>query len=772
MNKIAEAKARLPLPELMSRLGLGDHAKKSALCPFHDDHHNSFSAWQNGEGWAWKCHAGCGAGDEINFIESHEALSRKEAVKRFLEMAGVNGATPKSTSTLDWPKCGGAFTDQHIQALARWRGYTTEFVRWLKENGLIGIYDGRVATPVVQSGSIIGAHYRLKDGTWRYFPLGIKAQPLVFGELVSAEPIHCFESTWDGLDYMDKSGERDGVIIARGAGNARLAAALIPQGAMAYVWAQNDKPGADFERELVANAHCSVKRCKIPARYKDFNDWTRAGATAEDLFAAVQNAEELKSVQPFECSDESSETAQCFPLHCLPSQIEAMAKAVCATERVPESLAGCCALGILSASIGAGLQVSSGPSRCTRGNLYLLVSGQSGCGKSESFRHLARPFHQFEIERRAAWTELTLPGLLAERDILESEISKLKKAFGRTDGGNRASLRSQLEVKRAAWQDLQQRLQPPDLSCEDVTTEKLVLLLAHNDEQLASLSPDALSIVNILLGRYSKLERTDESVYLKAFSGDMCRVDRVSRDSVLLESPCLTACWLTQPDKLDSLLVEQSLSDGGLIPRVLACHTNCEPREIIDEVPTVPPSVSTAYGDLIRTLLETYRLAPQPFFIRSAPEALRAMNRHHNAIVTRRRGELRDVTSFAARWNEQAWRVAVCLHAGTHGAVAHQHQLELETAIRAITLADWFATQQLLILKAGRAERKAERLQKLRELIVQQYNGTATMRALYRNNGFEAAETRELAAQFSDVLVIEKRETGGRPSEIVRLHKK
>jgi len=60
---IDEAKRRLPLPALMHRLGLGDHAKKSARCPLHDDQHNSFSVWQEDGIWFWKCHAGCGGGD-------------------------------------------------------------------------------------------------------------------------------------------------------------------------------------------------------------------------------------------------------------------------------------------------------------------------------------------------------------------------------------------------------------------------------------------------------------------------------------------------------------------------------------------------------------------------------------------------------------------------------------------------------------------------------------------------------------------------------------
>ena len=281
-----------------------------------------------------------------------------------------------------------------------------------------------------------------------------------------------------------------------------------------------------------------------------------------------------------------------------------------------------------------------------------------------------------------------------------------------------------------------------------------------------------MSIVNILLGRYNKLDRTDESLYLKAFSGDPCVVHRMSRDPIFLKSPCLTALWLTQPDKLQSLLDERSLNEGGLIPRVLACHTNCEPREIGKNPPSISISVEKAYAGLIFCLLEKYRLAHQRFTIVPTPEALRAFNDHHNVIVKRRRGELRDVTSYAARWNEQAWRIAVCLHAGTHGGQANEQPVSLETAQRAIVLADWFTAEQLRILNAGRAQRKIERLQRLTELIVQQYNGAATLRSLQRNNGFEPAETRELAAKFPEKLVIERHETGGRPSEIVSLSKR
>jgi Protein of unknown function (DUF3987) len=151
---------------------------------------------------------------------------------------------------------------------------------------------------------------------------------------------------------------------------------------------------------------------------------------------------------------------------------------------------------------------------------------------------------------------------------------------------------------------------------------------------------------------------------------------------------------------------------------------------------------------------------------------LEALNKHHDAIVQRRLTELRDVTSYAARWTEQAWKIAVCLHAGEHGTDAHNHPLGLGTALHAIEMADWFAQEQLRILNAGRIQRKFERLQKLKELIVQHYKGAATLRGLQRNNGFPASEVRELATQFPGYLVIKKHKTGGRPSETVSLFKK
>jgi CHC2 zinc finger len=89
-NDLCEAKQLLPLPLLMQRLGLGDHAKVKAKCLWHDDAHPSFGILPRDGKWFFKCQAGCGHGDEIDFLAKYRGCSKGEAIREFLSMAGVS----------------------------------------------------------------------------------------------------------------------------------------------------------------------------------------------------------------------------------------------------------------------------------------------------------------------------------------------------------------------------------------------------------------------------------------------------------------------------------------------------------------------------------------------------------------------------------------------------------------------------------------------------------------------------------------------------------
>ena len=75
------------------------------------------------------------------------------------------------------------------------------------------------------------------------------------------------------------------------------------------------------------------------------------------------------------------------------------------------------------------------------------------------------------------------------------------------------------------------------------------------------------------------------------------------------------------------------------------------------------------------------------------------LDAHHNAIVAKRKSTLHEITAYAARWNEQAWRLMVVLHAGRYGKLAHEHTVDQQTAQAAITLTDWFAEHQMWVLQ-------------------------------------------------------------------------
>ena len=169
--------------------------------------------------------------------------------------------------------------------------------------------------------------------------------------------------------------------------------------------------------------------------------------------------------------------AKPFPLHTLPESVAAMARAIADTERTPAALAGVCTLGFLSASIGRGLQIQSGPARFTRGNVYLLGSAESGSGKSETFRHAAKPFNEFEGDLLEAWRASTLPGLAAEKDMLEAEMRKLQREAGNAESADeRGEIKAKLEAKKAALAGIEAQLHAPAFTVEDVTTEKLASL--------------------------------------------------------------------------------------------------------------------------------------------------------------------------------------------------------------------------------------------------------------------------------------------------------
>jgi len=305
----------LPLPDLMRKIGDSDHAKQSARCPFHEDEHASFSVFHKDSAWFWKCHAGCGHGDGVDYLKKRKGLSTRDAIALYCREAGLNGATESvddGTETFDWPQYVFALTADAKRNLSDWRGFSPGFVEWLHSEKVAGIYRGKIALAVHKAGQVVGCHYLADRGKklWRYYPKGNGTQPLVFGDVKAATKVLCFESQWDAFAVMDKLGWHEkaqtgtAVFITRGSENSKLIRGKCDRAAVIYAFVQNDeaKPDGTIPAEvwlanLAANAGCKVMRVVTPAAHKDANDWTCAGATKADIEIAMSDAKPVETAQ-------------------------------------------------------------------------------------------------------------------------------------------------------------------------------------------------------------------------------------------------------------------------------------------------------------------------------------------------------------------------------------------------------------------------------------------------------------------------------------------
>jgi hypothetical protein len=470
------------------------------------------------------------------------------------------------------------------------------------------------------------------------------------------------------------------------------------------------------------------------------------------------------------CDDEGEELP--FPMHCLPGITGEMARQIArVTTAQNEPLAATSCLAIVSASIGAGLEVGTGGERRTRGNLYALAIAASGTGKGETYGLAADPFEQLEAQAIATFEEQTRPHLESSLHIAELRSKKIAQAAAKeTDMNARFVTEAEHREAMETQADLQRQLEAaPAWKVADVTKERLAVIMAGQPgEAVASMSSEARGIFSIVKGKYSS-EGGDEDFYCSAYSGDSVTVDRQSRPRVTLRRPCLSILWMVQPDAARKAFGDSSLTESGLLPRFLTFDPKAEPQVRDTDPAPIPQQYKAEWANLIGALVDSYRLrGNEPRIATVTPEAAALLAEYERENILRRQstGDLPDLAAYVARWAENAWRLAVVLHAARHGAAAHEAALDRETAGDAVELMRWFSAKQLQVLAAGRRENLKTRLLALLALLAEA-RGEISFRELRRSHGFDEAQVRQLAAVFPQAFRIEKRQGDmGRPSWI------
>ena len=406
-----------------------------------------------------------------------------------------------------------------------------------------------------------------------------------------------------------------------------------------------------------------------------------------------------------------------FPTSLLPPPLKAMVLEFTAVYEVPEVMPAAIGLAMNSAAIRNGLRIASGKGRYTMGNIYILLSGESGTCKSTSLGSFLKPFQK----------------------IQKSEPSS-EHAEGCT----------------------------PRLICSDTTGPALAKLLAANGEAILNATAEAGNLLNVV----SKSANPLGQLLLKGYSGDPVEIDRMNRDPIVIKKPCITVCWLCQPHRIEQFLASDHLMEDGLLARFHVAHSMARMAYMPDEDKAINDAVSESYGNVINELFEDYgRRVDAPVTVNTSKEAFAILQAYHNLNVQRWHVENGSLRCCIARWTEQAWRMTLVLHAATHGGNSHRIAVDRETAERAVALQEWFVLQQVSIIRGTTRKQEDIRLEKLCDLLREAPNHEMKQRDLRNSHGFSHEEVRRLVESAPSKLNLQDRQNsrGGPRSVVVAL---
>jgi hypothetical protein len=349
-----------------------------------------------------------------------------------------------------------------------------------------------------------------------------------------------------------------------------------------------------------------------------------------------------------------------------------MVEATAESIGVHPNLPAVASLGVGAAAIGRGLYSKSGPNQVISANLFIAASAISGEGKSEGCRPIVSPFIQENLERIKFYKEVRRPSYDSQKRFALKEIALIESVlYGRKKGtlsdAEKKTNRDRHEALIVKLHELEDKLIEPAMQTEDCTQEMMALLMKHNNEQLFSFSADAAKAIDNLEGLYNKLQSSEDNFIVHSYSGDPCSIHRISRPAINLEHPCLTLLWFLQPDLFTRMLANQRLREGGFLVRILPCDTQMEPRESNGNATQIPPKLQEEYAGVIHSLIHNYWDSNSPREIFVSADQEKQFRTYRNSTVEARKGKLRDINSFVARWPEQARRLAIGQHAARHG---------------------------------------------------------------------------------------------------------
>ena len=335
-----------------------------------------------------------------------------------------------------------------------------------------------------------------------------------------------------------------------------------------------------------------------------------------------------------------------FPVDTLPDTVRGYVLGLAESTQTPVDMCACSVLAALALCAQGRYKIQGKPDWVEPLNLYVVSIAEPSERKSAVISAVSNPITAYEAEenkRRAPLIEeskMKLRVLEQEQKAMESKMAK-KQDVKEEDFLSIASEIAAFKVMR-----------PLKLYVDDITTEKLSSALSENG-RTAILSSEG-GIFDLLAGLYSKNVNID--VFLKAYSGDTIRVDRIGRPSESIKDPALTILLTVQPNVISGMMSNRTFRGRGLTARFLYCM----PRSLVGKrrfsTAPIPYEAKQRYREIIEDMLSEENTEPE--LITLCPEALQLLEDFSVSLEPKLRGEYADISDWAGKLVGNVLRLA------------------------------------------------------------------------------------------------------------------
>ena len=431
--------------------------------------------------------------------------------------------------------------------------------------------------------------------------------------------------------------------------------ATIPEGSRnntMFHWAVRSMKRYGDSEESKNAYFTEAEKCQPPLSTEELNHIWRS---AQKYYAKIASQPGYVSPQEYNNPDTgwseplpfSRYTMAPFPVDALPQAIADYVRAVAESTQTSVDMAGSIAISVLSTCLQKKYRIQGKSDWVEPLNTYVIVIAPPSERKSSVLHLMLQPVNDYEVEYNKTNAAAVEAGRMQKR-VLERRQKALEEKVAKGNADPE-------ELERIAQEVADfEEVNPLQLYVDDITTEKLVSVIASNHGHASLISSEG-GIFDTLSGIYTRNVNID--VMLKGYSGDTIRVDRIGRDSESIMDPALTILLMAQPNVVSAVLSNTTFRGRGLTARFLYSMpvSSVGSRRYRSEA--VTDSIYRAYERLVVNLLDD-EYPEKPQTITLSPEADRELEAFANWLEPKLTTGYAEMADWAGKLVGNVLRIA------------------------------------------------------------------------------------------------------------------